>query len=322
MRLSRRTMFAGLGLAGVGLAGLAPALVYAEQFAGTYNPQAEEVADGIWMVRGADEPIAFANGGAIANTVIIATNDGTIVVDPGPSLSYGKAIRALAESVTGKPVIRVYITHLHPDHSFGAGAFDAGIVHALSATRHDLERDGEGFSDALFRVLADWMKGTTVVLPQGDVTAGKTVIGGRKLQLFALGGHSSGDLAILDEATGTLIGGDLVFHDRAPATPHANIDGWLSALDTLEGVPHKLVIPGHGPIDSGNVAIPQTRDWLSWLDSMLNEAVLSGMDMTEAGATEIPARFANIKVARYELQRSVSHFYPGLEAELLPMVGS
>ena len=322
MRFSRRAMFAGLGLAGLGLASLAPALVYAEQFAGTYNPQATQVADGIWMVRGADEPIAFANGGAIANTVIIATDEGAAVVDPGPSLSYGKAIRALAEGVTGKAVIRVYITHLHPDHSFGAGAFDAGLVHALSATRHDLERDGEGFSDALFRVLADWMKGTTVVLPQGDVTAGETVIGGRTLRLFALGGHSSGDLAILDEATGTLIGGDLVFHDRAPATPHANIAGWLSALDQLAAVEHKQVIPGHGPLDTGNVAIPQTRDWLTWLDGMLHDAVLSGMNMTEAGAADIPARFENIKVARYELQRSVSHFYPGLEAELLPMVGN
>lgn len=317
MRVSRRAMIAGLAMTG-----LAPALVHAEQFAGTYDPQAEEVADGVWMVRGADEPIAFSNGGAIANSVIIATDDGAVVVDPGPSLSYGRAIRALAERVTGKPVVRVYVTHLHPDHSFGAGAFDARSVHALPTTRHDLERDGEGFSDALFRVLADWMKGTTVVMPQGDVTAGEVVIGGRKLRLLALDGHSGGDLAILDEATGTLIVGDLVFHDRAPATPHANLNGWLAALDRLDAVPHDRVIPGHGPLDSGNIAIAQTRDWLTWLQGMLSDAVLSGKDMSEAGAAPIPARFADMKVARYELQRSVSHFYPGLEAKLLPMVGN
>ena len=34
----------------------------------------------------------------------------------------------------------------------------------------------------------------------------------------------------------------------------------------------------------------------------------------------IPDRFAGLAAARYELQRSVSHLYPGLEARLLPRV--
>jgi len=314
---TRRTVIAGV----VAGALCAPALLRAEEFASGYAPQALRAADGIWIVRGRDEPIAFGNGGAIANSVLIATDAGTLIVDPGPSLAYGKALSALSRQVTGAGAARVYVTHLHPDHSFGSGAFDPAIVHALPSTRRELAENADGFSDAMYRMLVDWMSGTSIVLPLGDAGEGDVDIGGRTLRLLALNGHSHGDLALLDKATGTLIAGDLLFHDRAPATPHADIDGWLAALDVLEAVPAARIVPGHGPLDTGGTSIAQTREWLTWLRASLREAVLSGKDMSEAGAMAIPERFSSMKVARYELQRSVSHFYPGLEAQLLPRIG-
>lgn len=310
MRLARRAVV----LAGL----LAPVAAFAEQFAGKYNPLAEKVSDGLWMVRGADEAIAFANGGAIANSAIIATDAGAVLFDPGVSREHGRALGALAQRLTGKPVGRVYVSHLHPDHALGAAAFDPALVHALPATRDELERDGEGFSDAMYRLLADWMKGTAVALPQGDVSEGEAEFGGRRFSLLALKGHSGGDLALLDQATGTLLSGDLVFHDRAPSTPHASLPDWRASLDRLAALPHKLLVPGHGPLDRDGGAIAQTRDWLGWVEQTLRDAVAHGLDMSEAGELPIPPRFSMLKAARYELQRSVSHFYPALEADLLP----
>lgn len=310
--LSRRAML------GSGAALLSSTMVFAQPFAGTYEPRADLVANGIWLVRGADEPITFANGGAIANTIIIATDDGPVLFDAGVSLAHGRALAALALKLTGKPVSRVIISHLHPDHAMGAAAFNPQMVHALPSTHADLERDAEGFSDAMYRLLSGWMKGTAIVLPQGDMAGGPTIIGGRAMRVFALFGHSGGDLVLLDEATGTLMTGDLVFHNRAPATPHANLAQWQAALDQLEAIPHRLLLPGHGPSDSTGEAISQTRDWLGWLDASLRQSVASGLDMTEAGAVAIPARFAALKSARYELQRSVSHFFPAIEAAFLP----
>jgi len=81
------------------------------------------------------------------------------------------------------------------------------------------------------------------------------------------------------------------------------------------------VIPGHGPYDpSPTAAIDQTSDWLDWLDRVLRDALAQGLDMAEAGNLRIPPRFAGMAAARYELQRSVSHFYPGLEQALLPRI--
>jgi len=48
--------------------------------------------------------------------------------------------------------------------------------------------------------------------------------------------------------------------------------------------------------------------------------IIDGLGPVEIGNLPIPARFAGIAAARYELQRSVSHFYAAAEARLLPRI--
>lgn len=286
-----------------------------------YRIEPVQIAEGLWLVRGADEWIQPSNGGAIANITIIASPAGTVLCDCGPSIRYARQLQAVAQRLTGKPVVRVYLTHLHPDHGLGIAAFDPAIVAALPGTIADLARDGRGFSDAMYRMLNDWMRGTELALPRHRIENDQEDFGGRSLRLIALSGHSAADLALLDERTGTLIGGDLLFHNRAPSTPTADLTKWRESLSALQALPHGSAIPGHGPYDpSGVAAIAQTQDWIDWLEPALVNAVKSGLDMVEAGNMPIPQRFAQLAAARYELQRSVSHFYPMLEGRLLPRI--
>lgn len=313
MTISRRGLLA---------AGLCAGLAVGVARAADYTIQPEQIADGIWMVRGVDAPIEAANGGAIANIAIIATSAGAVLCDCGPSLRYAEALRAVAESLVGKPVVRVYVTHPHPDHALGLAAFDPAIVAALPETIAEIRRDGPGYSDAMYRILGDWMRGTELIVPGVAISEGVADHGGRRLRLLALAGHSPADLALLDEKTGLLIGGDLVFHNRAPTTPTADLARWRASLDTLAALPHRGVLPGHGPFDAdGKAAIAQTRDWLDWLEAVLTRAAEDGLDMVEAGRIAIPERFATMAAARYEVQRSVSHLYPALEAARLPRIG-
>lgn len=312
MKIDRRALLAG---------GLAAVLAGGRARAADYTIRPEKIADGIWMVRGADAPIEAANGGAIANIAIIATPAGAVLCDCGPSLRYATALRAVAEALVGKPVVRVYVTHPHPDHAMGLAAFDPAIVAALPETIAELRRDGPAYSDAMYRILGDWMRGTDLVVPGAAITGGIADHGGRRMRLLALSGHSPADLALLDEATGLLIGGDPVFYNRAPTTPTADLDRWRASLDTLAALPHGAVLPGHGPFDAdGKAAIAQTRDWLDWLEMALTSAAEQGLDMVEAGQIAIPDRFAGMAAARYELQRSVSHLYPAMEAAQLPRI--
>lgn len=312
MLLHRRTLLA---------AGLAALATRASAVELTYAIEPQRVGDGIWIVRGVDAAILRENGGAIANLAIIATDAGTVLVDCGPSLRYGTALKTVAERLTGKPVSHIFFTHFHPDHGFAAGAFPGVRLSTIPAAARDIEANAAGFSDGMYRLLGDWMRGTEVAPPKGDVADGPMTIGGRTLRMLPLSGHSRADLAILDETSGVLLAGDLVFHDRAPSTPDADLTVWRNSLDQLRTTGHRTLLPGHGPFDTTPAkAIDQTRDWIGWLDAALRDAVASGRDMVEAGGLPIPDRFARMAAARYELQRSVSHFYPRLETEMFDRI--
>lgn len=245
-----------------------------------------------------------------------------MVIDTGSSKRYGLALRALIERTVGKKgIVRVYNTHHHPDHFLGNQAFDRGTIASTRGVVRNIETDGEGFTDNLYRLIGDWMRGTHAVAPGVVLESSEEAFGSHRFELIELKGHTSSDLALLDKKTGVLFAGDLAFLDRTPTTPHADIADWQASLDALAAVPHKLLIPGHGEPDSDGRAIAQTKDYLAWLSETLEGALNRGLDMTEAMALPIPERFDTLAIAREELERSVSHLYPALEDKLLPFVG-
>jgi uncharacterized sulfatase len=316
MRLTRRA-FVGTGLAAGGCAICAAARAAPL----TYDLDIREIAPRTFAAFGARETFSLANGGNIVNTAFIDTGAGVVVIDTGPSRRYGETLRAaIAAKAPGKPLLRVFNTHHHPDHCLGNQAFPAATLAASAGTIDGLTREGEAFASGLYRLIGDWMRGTHVVVPQVTVAASVEVIGGRRFQLFDLGGHTAADLVIKDMDTGVVFTGDLAFLDRAPTTPHADLPRWLAALDTLAGLDRSALLPGHGPLDRGQAALDQTRDWLGWLDGTLREALARGETMNEAALRPLPKRFSALGVAQLEYERSVMHLYPRLEAQMLTPV--
>ncbi len=92
-------------------------------------------------------------------------------------------------------------------------------------------------------------------------------VGGHRLRLLELSGHTGADLAILDEKTGVLFAGDLVFYERALTTPNSpGLQVWQKDLDTLQALPWKQLVPGHGPLASDARPFAQMRDYLAgWM---------------------------------------------------------
>ncbi len=285
-----------------------------------YTLKPEKLADGVWMLPGAQEAITAANGGAIANITILDTSAGAVIVDTGPSLRFGEALAALAKELTGKPVARVYLTHFHPDHVLGNQAFAPGVIAATSAVSKGLEAMGEGFADSMYRAAGDWMRGTEVKLPGAVIEGGVEDFGNRRLRLFAMSGHTESDLVLFDELSGVLIAGDLVFLDRAPTTPHADIARWRVNLTNLDAMQYARIVPGHGPDEATDRGIVQTRDWLEAVSAIVTDAFERGLDISEATALDLPPWTEKIALARYEYERTVMHLYPKLEAEKLPRV--
>ncbi len=285
-----------------------------------YSLKPDKLSDGVWVLRGAPEAISLGNGGAIANVSVLDTTVGAVIIDTGPSLRYGQALHQLAKKLTGKDVVRVYLTHFHPDHVFGNQAFDPKTIAAPQGVIDGLKSLGNAFADAMYKTAGDWMRGTELVLPQHVVTSEPEDFGNRRLRPLLLRGHTASDLVIFDETSGFLFGGDLVFLDRAPTTPHADIERWRITLASLGGIPHELLIPGHGPAEPGDRGIRQTRDWLEAVEGQIKTAFDKGLDIGEATALPLPHWTEKIALSRYEYERTVMHLYPKLEATRWPRV--
>ncbi len=279
-----------------------------------YDLQPRQIADGVWLVEGSTANFDRDNGGNILNTGFIVGEAGVLVIDSGPSRRYGEALRQAIAAVTDQPVVRVLLTHHHPDHAFGNQAFADVPIAALAGTTELLHEQGDVMAENLYRLVGDWMRGTEVVLPSEALEAGVLQLGNRRLRLLALSGHTGADLAILDESSGVLFAGDLVFYQRALTTPGTpGLDTWLADLDRLQALPWRQIVPGHGPLASDAAPFAQMRDYLGWLDGLMRGGAERGAEMNELIRAPIPARFAGVSLSRYELIRSVSHLYPRYE---------
>jgi quinoprotein relay system zinc metallohydrolase 2 len=208
-----------------------------------------EIAPGIHVRRGADEDATTDNADAIANAGFIVGRESVLVFDPGGSLADGAALRVAIRARTDLPIRHVVMSHAHPDHVFGAGAFledgPAFVGHARLAAA--LATRGDYYRERLEAVLGIGAAGP-VVTPTLEVTGTLELdLGGRVVRLTAQPpAHSDSDLTLLDTTSGTLFCGDLLFVGRVPALD-GSILGWLQVLETLKAIGATQAVPGHGP---------------------------------------------------------------------------
>ncbi len=283
-----------------------------------YTLKAERVAEDVYVFVGRTEHFTRANGGNIVNTGFIVAPAGVIVIDTGPSLRYGRAQREAIRTATGREVVQVLVTHAHPDHFLGSHAYVDVPVLALPETASAIASEGGKLAGNLYHLLGGWMEGTIAATPTTLADTGRIELAGRALRLIALNGHTGADLAVLDEASGVLFAGDLVFNGRAPTTPHADLLRWREALAELRQIPFRVLVPGHGPVSRNAAPIDQTDDYLRWLDDTLVRAADNGLDINEIMALPAPKRHAALPVFTDEFARTVIHLYPVIEARSLP----
>jgi len=318
--LDRRSLLA-LVLATIGTAAAAPP-VRAAVGTRTYNLEPQEIADGVFLLRGRDEHLSVKNGGNIANIVFMTTGDGIILFDTGPSRIYGEELREAIRGVTLEPIAEVFISHAHPDHYLGSQVFEDLPISCLPATQKVMSEIGELFTDNMYRLVDVWMRGTRTVIPNRVIAPGRQKIGRRDIEFLALGGHSQADLAIYDHGDQVLLAGDLVFMDRAPTTPQADLAVWHQSLDHLQALPLKTVVSGHGPVTEDARAIEQTRSYLTWLEDTLRRAAEEGLSEAEAIDLPVDSSFDHLAVVQDEFIRSITHLYGQIATDSLePIAG-
>ncbi|HWN30627.1 MAG TPA: MBL fold metallo-hydrolase [Burkholderiales bacterium] len=281
----------------------------------------QQVAPDVYAIIGKREALARANRGDISNCGFIVGTTGVIVIDPGPNYAHAELLLSAIRKITLKPVVLVIDTHPHPENVLGNDAFARRGVNILahSQTLQAMRMRCEKCYENMLTVLGEKiMAGTEIALPNMTVDESSDMtVAGRELSLLYYGwGHTEGDLAVLDRASGVLFGGGLVSLDSIPVLQQAKTKGWINAIKQLQRQPIKKLVPGNGPVSKPE-RLQETLDYLQSLLDLVERQFNAGMSvldlLKQAG---LPAYR---KWALYSDQHplNVQHVYSELEKEEL-----
>jgi quinoprotein relay system zinc metallohydrolase 2 len=255
---------------------------------GAAHAAAQQVAPGVFVRMGVTADATAANQDAIANTGFIVGDNAVAVIDPGGSLADGNALRADVRAQTALPVRYVIITHVHPDHSFGAAAFlpDHPVFVGHAKLPGALAARGDYYRDRLVEVVGAASAGQPVIPTRLVAATDHIDLGGRVLDLQAYPpAHTDNDLTVMDTKTSTLWAGDLVFVGRVPSLD-GDLKGWIAALHTLQSVHASRVVPGHGPtsVPWPDAGADEER-YLALLLHDVRASIAAGQDIGDAVKT-------------------------------------
>jgi cyclase len=211
------------------------AIVRGQQGPAAPAPRLIKVADDLYVIQNANHTVAEIgqNGG---NVSVIVTPDGVILVDSKFERMHDD-IMAKVKSVTDRPVRYLVLTHNHGDHSGGAARFQSMGVTVVSsvASRENMARAN--------------MAGRAQVAYSGSA---ELELGGTRLELRELRGHTRGDTLVSLPARRAVIAGDLVTTpDSIPAiVNYADGGNWTELGESLEAIGRidfDVLVGGHGP---------------------------------------------------------------------------
>ncbi|WP_108855141.1 quinoprotein relay system zinc metallohydrolase 2 [Albidovulum aquaemixtae] len=279
-----------------------------------------EIAPGVFAHRGAIEEPGPGNLGDVSNIGFVIGENAIAVIDAGGSRAVGEEVYLAIRERSDLPILAVILTHMHPDHVFGAGPLaesGAEVIGRAGLSRALAERSGnysEGFTGLIG---PEGFLGTRVVSPDREVKAEEMLdLGNRTLHLVARPtAHTATDLTVADLASGVVFAGDLVFAEHAPALD-GSLKGWQATLAAIREEPAALLVPGHGgptlPWPEGGAALSA---YLAALEEDTRNAIEAGVPLSTAAATIGRGEAANWSLFDLYNARNATVAYTELEWE-------
>lgn len=198
--------------------------------------------------------------GEMTNAQLIETADQLILVDTLQLKTHADELKVYIDSL-GKPLERVIVTHIHPDHWMGAPSFSGYPVYALEEVIGGINAMSDyfiGYHRSLHPDNADEVIHKEKVIPTEILKEGILEIGSVQLNLIkVVNTESPFNLIIEIPAEKVLLAQDLIYHnvyayfgDRTSDGQYS-FDNWINALENLKTKGFLHVFPGHGdPSDS------------------------------------------------------------------------
>jgi quinoprotein relay system zinc metallohydrolase 2 len=277
----------------------------------------QEVAPGVFVHFGQALALDAPGHDDIANIGFVVGKQCVAVIDTGGSTRIGRALRAAIQQRTSQPICYIINTHVHVDHVLGNFAFESDhpsyVGHAALADA--IAQNRRYFLAQYPDDLDQPPSPEQIIAPDRLVQAELELdLGGRHLHLRAWPkAHTDCDLTVLDDKSGTLWTGDLLFRDRLPAVD-GDVTGWLGVIDDLAGLKVRRAVPGHGPLapDLAAALIPERRYLRALLEGVQGEIKL-GKSMQDAIAHVAEAEAPHWLLWDSTHPRNVARVYQQLE---------
>lgn len=282
----------------------------------------------VYYVQGAPGMATRENRAFNSNAAFVVTPEGVLVFDALGTPALGEQLKRAIAGVTAQPIRRVIVSHYHADHFYGLQSLQAEGVQIWA---HVAGRGALGSEPARSRLeqrrndLSPYVNEQTRLVSADrwlefkDGAPVDFTFGGLKMRLIDVSGaHSAEDIMLFVGDDGVLLAGDIYFSGRIPFVGQADSKAWLAALDRIEPLAPKMVIPGHGTASRNpGPDIELTRNYLLYLREKMGAAVRDMVPFDEAyKATDW---FQYIDVPAFEVANRINAYgtYLQMERELL-----
>ncbi len=259
------------------------------------------------------------------NAGFVVTSAGVVAVGGLASPAQGRAVIRTIRRVTSRPLRYLVLYAHHPDMMFGAIEFKrAGAVIVAHPDKRVLA--GEAGPD---QMVADWdaVVGLQELLgfeyantPDRPVTGIDTLrLGGKTIVVLHPGSaHSPGDLMLWLPQERVLFAGDILLEDGVSMVVDGKSVVLLQALDLIDSLHPRIVVPGHGRIDPDPTALTRiTRSYLTALRDSMQAAVQRGTSMRKALEYLPPPDAARAVSLNSRQRRNAARVYREMERAAL-----
>ena len=300
-----------------------------------FEPKLIEVADNVFA----------ASGFQVSTSGIIVGDDGLIIIDPGITVGQTRDVLASLRKITDVPVKAIIYTHGHGDHTNSASVYYSegvqvwarsnygsepalvelhgylGGVRASNTQGFDLpleQRIGVGIgipperrpalgatlmADGAPTPAAAQSVRPQVVAPTHTFDGERQIlsIGGVDLELVKAPGETDDQLYVWYPKEKVIFTGDN-FYQSWPntyplrGTARRSVRDWISSLDSMVNEGPEVVVPGHtAPMNNATEVLANYRDALTWVLEKTIEGARKNLTPDELVAySELPDHLAEL----------------------------
>ena len=234
------------------------------------------------------------------NAGFITGGNSTLVVDTGANALSAATIYGYASTVRPGNTLLVVNTEKHFDHIGGNGYFRARGVEVyghpgIQRTQPEFLSEIAEFNGQIsnparraHREAEVFYWATNLTNPNRPIgELAKLDLGDCEIEILPTPGHTPTNISVFVPSGGVLFCGDCLTNRYFPNLDCGTAEDWrewLGSLDRIARLAPKIVVPGHGPVASGDEVaglIETTRE-------LLEEAIRTGFSPTRFSAPKSP----------------------------------